>query len=610
MSGIVPAGEIPLNESFKGIIPFLFDGLGDSGMASGNSDQLIEDRLDPEKKIPAPLNLGLALQLAGLVLPGIVLIPAIVFRAAGEAESVTLWAVFASVVICGAATILQGLRIGYFGAGYILATGTAGVAIAVSIAALVAGGPALLAALVFSLAVFQFAVSAKLSLFRRIITPTVTGTVMMLTPVSVMPYIFDQLNAAPESGIPLAAPISALATLLTIAWISLKTGGVPRLWAPLIGIVAGTSVAGAFGMYDFARIAEAPWVGIPQAEWPAFDFGLEFLVLLPAFLFIALICTIQSIGIAVAIQRVSRAERRAVDFRAIQGAVAADGVANLLSALTGTIPVVLRPNGASIVEITGVSSRHIGATAGALLIVFACLPKALAVILAIPGPVIAAFITIAMASIFVTGMATILQDGIDYRNGLIAGVSFWIGTGFQNGAIFPQHLTGLAGDLLSNGMMSGGLAAIVLTTLLNVARRNVGKIQIEFDQSAFKEIRDFIAAFASKNRWDEAMAARLDAVGEETLLALQDQREDGDTRGRRRLLLVARSEEGGVVLEFFASKGDENLQDQIAFLGDADTEESIEREVSLRLLRHHAASVRHQQYHNTEIITVRVEPPR
>ena len=35
----------------------------------------------------------------------------------------------------------------------------------------------------------------------------------------------------------------------------------------------------------------------------------------------------------------------------------------------------------------------------------------------------------------------------------------------------------------------------------------------------------------------------------------------------------------------------------------------IEREVSLRLLRHLASSVRHQQYHDTEIVTVRVERP-
>ena len=35
----------------------------------------------------------------------------------------------------------------------------------------------------------------------------------------------------------------------------------------------------------------------------------------------------------------------------------------------------------------------------------------------------------------------------------------------------------------------------------------------------------------------------------------------------------------------------------------------IEREVSLRLLRHLASSVHHQQYHDTDIVTVRVKRP-
>ena len=35
----------------------------------------------------------------------------------------------------------------------------------------------------------------------------------------------------------------------------------------------------------------------------------------------------------------------------------------------------------------------------------------------------------------------------------------------------------------------------------------------------------------------------------------------------------------------------------------------MEREVSLRLLRHIASSVRHQQFHDTDIVTVRVDAP-
>ena len=150
-------------------------------MAASSADRDPADRRHPDEKVPLPIAAGLALQIAALVLPGTVVITTVVFRAGGQPESVLLWAVFASVAACGATTLLQALRAGRLGAGYILATGTSGVAIAVSITALAAGGPALLAILVVGLALFQFAFSIRLSLFRRILTPTVTGTVMMLT---------------------------------------------------------------------------------------------------------------------------------------------------------------------------------------------------------------------------------------------------------------------------------------------------------------------------------------------------------------------------------------------------------------------------------------------
>ena len=101
------------------------------------------------------------------------------------------------------------------------------------------------------------------------------------------------------------------------------------------------------------------------------------------------------------------------------------------------------------------------------------------------------------------------------------------------------------------------------------------------------------------------MSNRLDAAAEETLLTLIPQDEEEHTR--RHLRLTAYREEGDAVLEFVATSGEENLQDQIALLSEQTDETPVEREVSLRLLRHLASSVRHQQYHDTDIVTVRVK---
>ena len=568
-------------------------------------------RYEADDKPPAPLAFGLGLQLAILTIAGVVLTPAIVIRAAGGSEGFLAWAVFAAVAVSGITTVVQAVRIGRVGAGYVLMMGTSGAFIAVCITAIAEGGPAMLATLVVISSLFQFVLSTRLSLLRQVLTPTVAGTVIMLIPVTVMPIIFDMLKQVPEGASTQSAAISALATLLVIAGIALKAKAALRLWAPVIGVVAGSAVAGYYGLYETALVAEAAWIGLPDGEWPGLDlgFGPVFWSLLPAFVFVTLVGAIETVGDAIAIQHVSWRRPRAVDFRAVQGAVAADGVGNLLSGLAGTVPNTTYSTSVSVTELTGVGARSVGVAVGALFIAMAFLPKALAVVLAIPGPVAAAYVTVLMAMLFVVGMKVVIQNGIDYRNGLVAGLAFWAGVGFQNGVIFPEYFAEFAGGLLQNGMTAGGLAAILLSLFLELTAPRRSRTETPLDVSALPKIREFLGAFASRSGWDAAMTSRLEAASEETLLTLIE-KEEAAQRERRRLRLVARKEDDQAVLEFVAATGEENLQDRIALLGERTAGAPAEQEVSLRLLRHVASSVLHQQYYDMDIVTVRVDAPR
>ena len=579
-------------------------------MATGN-ELPTSVRYEADEQPPLPLSVGLGVQLMVLIVAGIVLTPAIVIRAAGGSETYLSWAVFAAVAISGTTTVFQAVRLGRIGAGYVLAMGTSGAFIAICVTALVEGGPELLATLVVISALFQFAFSARLSLFRRVLTPTVAGTVIMLIAVTVMPIIFGMLTEVPEGAPALGAPVSAVATLLTVCAIALKATGALRLWAPVIGVVVGSVVAAYFGLYDTVRVAEASWIGFPTVGWPGFDldFGAAFWSLLPAFIFVTLVGAIETIGDSVAIQRVSWKRRRAVDFRAVQGAVAADGMGNLLSGLAGTVPNTTYSSSVSVTELTGVGARVVGLVLGVVMIAFAFFPKALAVVLAIPGPVAAAYVTVLLAMLFVVGMKIIVQDGVDYRKGLIVGVSFWLGVGFQNGVIFPEFVADFAGGLLQNGMTAGGLAAILLTLFVELTAPRRRRIELAFELGALTQIREFLADCASRYGWNEAMTQRLDAASEETMLTLLHDEEEPDADPRR-LQLTVHKQDGGAALEFIAAPGEANLEDRIALLSERLDETSPEREISLRLLDHLASSVRHQQYHDTDIVTVVVDVPK
>ena len=580
-------------------------------MQTDESHHRASIRYQPDENPPAALAVGLGLQLAILCIGGIVLTPAIVIRAAGGSEAFLSWAVFAAVAVSGVTTVLQAVRVGRFGAGHVLLMGTSGAFIAVCVAALVQGGPAMLATLVLVSSFFQFVLASRLSLLRRVLTPAVAGTVIMLIPVTVMPIVFGLLNDVPEGSPALAAPLSALVTVLAMACIALKATGALRLWAPVIGVVVGSVVAGAFGLYNTGLVAAASWVGLPDGQWPGLDlgFGAVFWALLPAFVFVTLVGAIETVGDAVAIQRVSWRGSRAVDFRTVQGAVGADGVGNLLSGLAGTVPNTTYSTSISVTELTGVASRRVGVAIGIIFIVVAFLPKALAVVLAIPNPVVAAYATVLLSMLFVVGMKVVVQGELDYRTGLIVGVSFWAGVGFQNGVIFPEYFADFAGGLLQNGMTAGGLVAILMTLFVELTAPRPSRIELEFGMEALPKIREFLAGFASRGGWGKAMTERLDAAGEETLLTLMRQDEEGEPTGRRRLRLTARKQGGGALLEFVAAAGAENIQDRIALLGTGPVEAPDEREISLRLLRHLASRVHHQQYHDADIVTVHVDAP-
>jgi NCS2 family nucleobase:cation symporter-2/xanthine permease XanP len=574
-------------------------------MSSTTAAGVRDVRYEPEEQPPPALAIGLGFQFAMLTVAGIVLTPAIVVRAAGTGEDFLSWAVFAALAISGITTVLQAVRVGRIGSGHVLLMGTSAAFIAVCVTSLIEGGPGLLATLVTVSALFQFGLSTQLSLLRRILTPTVCGTVIMLIPVTLMPIMFGMLTDVPEGSPAAAAPMCAIVTLVVTVGVTLRATGVWRLWAPVIGIVTGCAVAGAYGLYDTQLVAEAGWIGLPSGAWPGFDltFGVAFWSLLPAFVFVTLIGAIETIGDGVAIQRVSRRRPRAIDYRVVQGAVTADGVGNLLSGLAATVPNTTYSSSVSVTEITGVASRTVGIYIGAVFIVLAFLPKFMALILAIPGPVVGAYTIVLMATLFVLGMRVVVEDGVDYRKGVVAGVGFWIGLGLQNELIFAEALGAWSG-LLGNGMTAGGLAAILMTLFLEFSRPRPHRLRTALNADAYPTIDTFLTEFADTRGWSEAMTDRLRAVGEETLLTLIRQDEKSE---ERRLQISARNDGRAAELEFVAATDETNIEDRMAVLGDRVAGHQAEQEVSLRLLRHLASSVRHQQYHETDVVTVRVE---
>ena len=572
----------------------------------GNENILFE----PDEGCPPLTAIITGFQLAIVVIALVVVPVVIVVRTAEQPESYLTWSVFASLVICGAATIMQAFRAGRLGAGHVLVVGTAEPAIAICITALSQGGPTMLASLVVLSSLLKFVVAARLSLLRRVITPVVSGTVLMLIAATVILAVFGILTNTPDGRIvsPIAAPLTAAITLAVVTLLLLRAPRKLQLWSPIIGIIVGCIVALPFGLYDTHLVQEAPWVGIPQNAWPGLDFspGLKFWALLPAFLLITIITSFKAVADISAVQRVSRRQSRASDFRLIQGGLNINGLSNLASGLAGTMPTMTASPSVAMISLTGVASRAVGIWAGIIFIFLALLPKMTAVLLAIPAPVAAAYIMIIMGLVFIEGVETVAKDGIDHRKAVVVAVSFWVGMGFQNQAIFADLLTGTWNALLSNSVTSGGLAAALMIGFIELARRK--HLEVDLDFTSMPEVDRFLQRFAIDRGWNDASIERLRAVGEETL-AIMVLYEDEDA-SERRMIINVHVNDDIAELEFLSAAYDvENLEDRLAYMSEQ-PEVLDELEVSYRLLRHYSSSVRHQKFHNMDVITVHVEGSR
>ena len=306
-----------------------------------------------------------------------------------------------------------------------------------------------------------------------------------------------------------------------------------------------------------------------------------------------------TLGDSIAIQRASWRKPRAIDFRAVQGAINADGMGNLLSGCGGTVPNTTYGSSISIAEITGVAARRVGVFVGATFIALAFLPKALAVIVAVPGPVAAAYLAVVIGLLGMFGIKILAAEGLDYRKSLIVGTGFWVGLACQFDLLLPEHMTGFVGELFGNGMTAGGVTVVLLSMVLGLTTPRPARIRIEFDDGALASVDEFMTGFAARIKAGDDMTRRLRAIGEETVHGLTH------IGSGRRLLVTARADGKSAELEFVAGAGETNLEDLLAVVDVADL--PYESTASLKLLRHYASSVVHRQYYETDVVTIRVE---
>ena len=553
---------------------------------------------------------GIASQLSLLMVVPLAILPTLVVQLSGESDEVAARAVVASMVVCGVTTLLLNVRLGRMRSDSLYVATVDLISLPFCILALASGGPATLAALVIASGLFQIVIGLRLSYLRRLVTPQVRGTVLILAFASVVPVLAEAGSEA-EPQLDWFVPVSASLTAATIVLFAMRGPKSLRIWAPAIGLVAGFVIAVSFGAYDFELIADAEWLGLADIGSGA-GWGIDyetFLTMLPSFLIVSFAIVVRTQGVSSNTQMLSWRTPRALDWREIQRANWRIGIGTMLSGAGGSLPVTIAGVGPAFVHQTRCASRLMGAIAGCFFLLAAFAPKLWAIAVAVPRPILAAYVVVALVPMVLRVVLISLRRLHNRREALVMVVPVAAGLCVEFD-VFSLP-SGAVWDAVSQNGLTAGSVVLVAAAVANSLVGRRASHEFELSSRSAAELTEFVTAFALAARCDASSVARLEAAAEEALAVISEQAAQSMSGTTRRVRVTLAIDRSRADLEFVSAPSDgQNLEERITLLAEpeAETREtSIERDAAVRLLRHFASDVIHRQYLEAEILTAIVE---
>ncbi len=418
----------------------------------------------PDDPIPAVPALLVALQqvaamLVGVVTPVLILASALRFAAAETAYLVSMALVAAAI-----GTFLQSLRWGPMGSGLLSVTGTSATFIGPLVQAGKSGGLALMFGMSLAGAMVPLALALGVPWLRRAFPPLVSGVVVLLIGLSLLPKAMPGIVAAAAPGAPSWSG-GAIALLVIAVVVAVQASG--RRWARLSGILCGVGagyLACALGGWLQAPPPGSAWVALPQFGRFGFAFRWE---LLAPFAFLYVFTMLEAVGVMTATARLSGLETEgSAHDRRLRGGLLADGVASSLAALIGSFPNITYAQNNGVIQMTGVASRRVGRAMALVLASLGLFPGVGRWLTAMPPPVLGGMALLLFGLVAVSGLRLMLGPGLGQREALIIAVSLGLGLAVPSQPEWVAKLPASLRPILESGVCAGGLAGLVLNLAL------------------------------------------------------------------------------------------------------------------------------------------------
>ncbi|SJL32499.1 nucleobase:cation symporter-2 family protein [Porphyromonas gingivalis] len=376
-------------------------------------------------------------------------------------------ALFAS----GVSTFIQCRRVGPLGAGLLCVQGTSFSFIGPIISAGLAGGLPLIFGCTIAAAPVEMIVSRTFRYLKQIITPLVSGIVVLLIGLSLIKVGIISCgggNAAMSDGtfgnwqnLSIAALV-----LVSVLFFNKSKNKYIRMSSIVLGLLVGYVLAYILGRVDLSGM-ETTKIALLNIPVP-FKYGLS--LNLSSFIAIGLIYLITAIEATGDITANSMISGEPVEgdkyIKRVSGGVLADGFNSLLAGVFNSFPNSIFAQNNGLIQLTGVASRRVGYYIAAMLIVLGLFPGIGLIFSLMPDPVLGGATLLMFGTVAAAGIRIIAAQNIDRKATMILAISLSLGLGVE---LMPDILRNISLDLrgiFSSGITTGGLAAIISNMLI------------------------------------------------------------------------------------------------------------------------------------------------
>ncbi|MFP4658242.1 MAG: uracil-xanthine permease family protein [Desulfonatronovibrionaceae bacterium] len=397
--------------------------------------------------------------------------PVLVVRAAGGSIHDASFLVSMSLLAGGIGAILQSLRLGPLGAGYLCPQVCGPSFLTASILAAKTGGISLLLGMTLLAGMFEAIFSRIVSRLRVFFPTEVTGIIVVLVGVSVIRFAALNFLGMGDFGgdsPDMSSLAVAAATLGIMVGLNVWSRGRLRLFCVLVGMIAGYVLSWALGLFSpqqIEAVALSDFLWLPFLHHPGWNFS-GFLIV--PFL-LAMICSgLKSIGDLTTCQKINDSNWQRPDMENISRGILADAAGCASAGVLGGMGQSTSSSNIGLSIATGITSRFVGVAMGAILIAVAFCPKLSSFFAVMPEPVVGATLVFALSFMVVAGFQIVMSRMLDARKTFVVGISLIFGLSVD---LIPEAFATVhpwLRPVFSSSLSAGALTAILLNLVLRI----------------------------------------------------------------------------------------------------------------------------------------------